>query len=636
MTAARERPWPTADDRWVRSTAAYLYARLAPATFAALILVVVVAATSPLDQTDPRLAAVLASIVALRVVPRMPRVAEEDVRPAVPVDLDWADLVLVDLGDGAVAHQYEDRVELRVGLPVLVNARRDAVVAAALGQPLTARDRETVERLAWATSSGWGIWRLYGRIGLHLSAHRPRDRGPFAEYWIDDVIPCITAGFAPPIVDGWLRSTDPREHTLPPPAVDLDRVERGLLEAVRDTGETPLVPIDLAQVAMAVWAPEIADHAAEFSEALAEFTVADTVVAAARNDTEAWATGVACALVTTLIDMGWTLVGTPGDFRVAGDDASVDPFGLARSAQLREASDAEWRAFADDLGIADRALAFGSLARAAGAVDDLPTAVRDLEPQRIVIPRTERFVRDMRSEAYVWAFLLIVSTALFAGVFFVAPEEGARPWIGGTWAVWSAAIVLNARGRLRVAFSTALLTIDADGLSLEDPALLRGPLRVRRESVVSATFDEYGPDDRRFATNPGDPEAGAWLWERDELSLVPLHGAGDEIPNVAFTFASGVVAPRVRRRSAAGVFSQEALGGLLLAVPDPATVRGAMRVWGVHRGLSAEDLHRVTQIFAGVGVEVGKAREKVVMRRATVALAAIGLYFTAHLVRLLT
>ena len=91
----------------------------------------------------------------------------------------------------------------------------------------------------------------------------------------------------------------------------------------------------------------------------------------------------------------------------------------------------------------------------------------------------------------------------------------------------------------------------------------------------------------------------AWLWTKDDGSLVPLLSVLEVRPNAAFLFDPMQAAPPIRREVTHGPLKHEALSGLLVRFADPEAAEAALVSSGVVRDLVLADAQWIEERFYG-------------------------------------
>jgi hypothetical protein len=438
----------------------------------------------------------------------------------------------------------------------------------------------------------------------------------FPEYWRELVVPCLDAGFRPPVLEGWRRflatpevaeyvserlangpdvlarvqELAPRDGAAGEPfeaELPLDGLER---LALREGGD--LVEIGWDRVAEAVWLPRLLSRAEAARDVLAGRTVAELPDLAEEGVPQDVLTA---ALTVSLSRAGWVVELEPSGRLTAHSESFVVHPLLVPVDELDD--DEDWDAMLEETGIAGLPLALPAVAPA----DRLPL---HFEPASLALPRTAGLRRGTVLLLAVVGPLGLALCSIFVGVALFNPSPPARLVFGvmgvavtagfGWWMLW----------RWRLAFSRGSLSIGPTGLEVADRGLLREPMRIPRE-LVRAVADDHGeaisqagnPLRFPYGESPWlhpsgrDLSAQGWLWQGARDPSVPLLGAGDEIPNLLIVFAEPVPAPRLRLRWRREGLPRRgrALRALALRVDDAHRAEAAFRGWEVVRPLSAED-----------------------------------------------
>ena len=502
------------------------------------------------------------------------------------------------------------------GLPV-VGAPWRRVVSRLLADGARARRLRTLEHDRECV-------RLYGAPAVAEHVRVTNRARAFGSYWTGEVVPCLETGFHPPVFAGWqrfLRDPEvaervnerltatsvghPRDDEPPAgqrltaiaaggspesravvPSVPMRALERVALRAVDAGAARELVEIEWEQVISAVWLPSLRRTAAGLTAELEDATVAD-LEALSRS---AAGDELGAALAVALADAGWALVLEPGGALLAERDGfTLYPLFVPRNLAADGDGDG-WRRFVEDSGIAAVALAPPPEPR---ALSEIPTAT---SAAVLLLERT----RTRRRSAIALAVLLSPMVLLmgFAGVvMFVEGEPTAAVRAsGGLFSACALGLGWFLLAQLRTALSRTSVTIDDEGVRIEDRRLLRRTFVIPRERVRVAAVDDG--DERSLAGRPlkfpcgGTTWSGAegWLWHGPDRRSFATVGLGDEVPNVLLLFDTPVAAPRLRRRRAESLPRRnELLGGLVLNVHDPDLARHVLSGWDVLRPLSVAD-----------------------------------------------
>jgi hypothetical protein len=539
---------------------------------------------------------------------RLSRVAEEEaagwgvsapeaLRVTLGRDVELRDGVLR-LGAFALAERPADQLRVAISAALLAESDADVValrgrVGGMLARASAVADAHRLASLPWrwyarlartvaagalgaaARRAGERLEARHGDVAVaHHAGAAERDED-FERYWRGWVVPVLEAGHRPPVIAGWLRYADVEDAT--PLAGDLAELEAELLggERARD-----LVPISWERVGAAVVLEQARERAAAAD--LAGATVADLAdLAAWGRPDEAEVLGD--ALLVALAGAGWEVHAMPGDGVFAVDEgASVAPYGLVPALATGEESGAEWDAFAADVGIAELPL---------DPPDTAPDGLLEaLVEGPAAVPPGLRFEATIAaSRGHAVGTLLSVGLGLLLGMPLAALQvyEGftfdgpswAGPVLVGAGVALGAGLALWTRSRWRLVRAKGRVVLDADGLRIEHPTLLRRPYAVPRQAIRSAVVDER--TDRRDVQGrrvrlpiarsrwAGEDER-AWLWIEKAASFVPYVGVADAPPTLALVFNEPVAGPRMRRERIDGPLRGEAVGGLLLAAePGP-------------------------------------------------------------------
>lgn len=537
--------------------------------------------------------------------------------------------------------------ELALGLPWLA-ADRDRLghamaraLAAAEAGARSPRDRAFAERrrrvAELVAGGGYGrLWRPQFRlmnvlfdavlaargaaadaVGASAGGEDPRARPrceDFPVFWVTRVAPCLEAGFAPPLLDGWrayIAEARRAEHDAAVETV----LERRLLAALLPDA-AGLVPLSWDRAAEVVWLPRLRAALAESGAEPEPFRVADLEHAVRHGrpvdvSPGRWPDLVAAALTLALVRAGWSVAVPPdGDFTVAGAGGlAFNPFALC--AALTAGTGAEdWRAFADEAQIDDLRVAVDEHAAPVSSGGwRTPTVVPSAAEQRVELQRSpERRLR-------LAAVLLITALA--------APIGIALLWVGVTGSVSPGGRIAAVLSGLAFLAANALLAwmvvpplllsgvliVGADSMRIEHRGLLKEPFTIPRSAVRTVIIDAGAravrhrlPVGHTEASLALDPAADGllYLWSRDlGAALVPLIGTGLEVPNLAVLVNDPTLAPRMRRVRMTGPIPGEALTGILLATTDPSHARRALTDWTVTRHGRPADADHVVSGFLG-------------------------------------
>lgn len=475
-------------------------------------------------------------------------------------------------------------------------------------------------------------------LDRHLRAAFRNER--FAEYWTNDVEPCLEAGFAPPILAGWdaLRAEpwfldqladdlaaarltersdavgDRAGAAAAPPAetrgcdlrIAIGELERRLLAAIYpDSDPGALVGIAWDAVPRAVWLPRLRAHArlAEHVEPFRVGRLVDAVVAAAPPGAAAsgWTGPIAAALAVALVDAGWVLEAPLGEpIELSHGELALRPAGLCADVAAGGVSVEEWAAFACDAGIGDVLVAPGD-----AESTELPwtgaSAVPPSAPVRLTLEAAPGRARGTTFVA-LGVVLGLPSGLLLLFAASAAATLVAQLVVAALGAVVLAALAAWATIRLRVLYGTGTLIVTSEGVRIEHPGLLKEPFEIARSDVRGVFVDERLPSHARFPVSltpypvAGDPDA--YLWVRGAEAVVPCLGAPSQDPNLLVLLEDPVLAPRVRVATPTSPLRGEALVGLMLCVGDAAAARAAFEPWGLTRVASYEDAGHVVRGFS--------------------------------------
>ncbi|MDX6677626.1 MAG: hypothetical protein QOE31_1678 [Solirubrobacteraceae bacterium] len=611
-------------------------------------------------------------------------VAQLGSQAAIAVDAAKPDEVRITLGSGVSVEHEDGRSVLIIGACWLTaSSRAELTVAVAhalashragTGSRSARRLDEQLRRAANLVAAGrsWRlIWGSYARTGMRLRDRaRERERrwadiacarayglerldgylraafrqDRFERYWVGDVEPCLSEGFAPPILAGWgallarpgfrqaladdlaaaglTRRSEavrawastgtqpaggPIELTLP-----VGRLERDLLAATYpDTRPRTLVEIEWNAVPGAVWMPRLRRHAAEFGAAIAPFAARDLVAAigsAGEDDDGQRAYAVAVLLAIALVQAGWTLdVQVGEEIELHHDERSVLPVSLCLAAAGGAVEAAEWAAFAEDSAIADLVVgppaADRIAAPGAGERWSPPVAV----PARsTVVLELARPPGRVRSTIYLAIAVLL---GLATGIAFILVAAAAPTPAGAIGSGAFGTVVLVVLGALLklslpTVYATGTLTISADRIRIEHPGLLKEPYELAHGNLRAVLVDDALPSGARFAVNASAfPAHGAaphiFVWVRDQEAVVPCLAGRAQDPNIALLLEQPVRGPRPRRVTSTGPMPGEALTGLLLCVADADAARAAFKPWDLMRPALYDDAAHLGRGFVG-------------------------------------
>jgi hypothetical protein len=482
---------------------------------------------------------------------------------------------------------------------------------------------------------------------LRSSAQEPR----FDRYWGSFVVPCLRAGFRPPLAEGWRRALlspvaapEPsadvvealtlvaREGTgVTPPASpaaweDAELPEAEIL-AARDTGE--LVPVSWAHAGRAVMVPSLRAQLGRDAW-FAGATVGELAELGPRDDPAGEdAEALFGALVLAFADAGWDVVIEPGEgARLEGEPFGVEASGLALDAVAGELDPQHWRAFAAEAGIADLPLLPAPEAPGPVADPDGPPragaapAVRELEalaalapPVTVRIPvAASRAVRIRAAIAGAAVTVLCVPLAAMSASAAFTPglPAGAGTFLLALAATLIAVPLALAWLRVRPIVLRGELVIDAGRVRLEHRGLLRAPFEVPRMLLRAAVLD--GGGDRDDEGHPARFPVAGYVWEAVESERAGIHGwlwtagmrgfipeltVANDAPGLALVFSEPVPGPVPRASTLAGPQRGEAIGGLLLPVEATEALRRALADAGFRPRIEREDALRLYTAFFG-------------------------------------
>jgi hypothetical protein len=450
------------------------------------------------------------------------------------------------------------------------------------------------------------------RLDVRLGSEAAARADKFDFYWSLPVLMCLDAGFRPPIAAGWRRVLElegPSALALLDEPVD--DIEARVLAAAGTGRARELVPVAWERMGEAVLLPAARAEALDAAW-LAEWQVGDAVDAAAMaaGDEQALEQ-LGLALVVAMADAGWAVTVTPPMLvELVGEEASVEPFGLVYSAADGSVEAAPWRAFAEEMGLAQRPLAPNKAATAgAPELERIPVATPRAKLE-LVLHGSKKLRR--RTAAVIVPMLLIclpfsLGTPLGLALTYPGISPGGRLALAGFGLALSAGLCWWAWMRWRLAFRRGRLLIDADRLRLEHPGLLRHPYEIPRSLVRAAVGDARGGRNRvgrhtRFglAMTPWEtPDPDAWLWVAGEYPAVPFLGVEIDVPNVVLVFERPIAGPVARSGAGHAPLPHEALGGLMLAVEEPADLEAAFTALGFAPSLTPADLAVVVAAHEG-------------------------------------
>lgn len=506
------------------------------------------------------------------------------------------------------------------------------------------RGRARARRRRWADLA---CARAFGLESLDAYLRAAFRQERFDAYWEGDVEPCLSDGFAPPILAGWdavlaqpwfresladdlaaarltLRSEAVRAWAAHAPApagqaivltTPVGRLERDLLAATYpDTQPGALVDIDWDAVGNAVWLPRLHRHAARLGGAIAPFAVRDlgAAIASAEPDAdESPERAIAALLAIALVEAGWALdVHGGGEIELRHGELLLRPVSLCLAAASGALDGAGWLAFVDEAGIGD--VVVGPARAQPGASPSQPDTDA-WSPQATPPPRGAVQLELARSPHRVRStiYLAIVTVlGLPAGIAMIivasyAPTA-AGTIVGGVLGVGTlAALGAVLKVGVPVVHARGTLTISADRIRIEHAGLLKEPFELGHGSIRAVLIDDTVPGTARFAvTASAFPVVGAesatFLWIRDEEeAVVPCLAAPSQDPNLALLLEQPVLGPRVRRATLTGPLPGEALTGLLLCVADADAARAAFRPWDLMRPALLTDVAHLYHGFTG-------------------------------------
>ncbi len=473
--------------------------------------------------------------------------------------------------------------------------------------------------------------RAFGNEALAASVQARYLQSAFADFWSNDVGPCLAAGFAPPLFDGWrlllqqewvAELIEAGELTPPAPheRVSLDvperELERRLLAASYPDSARELVELEWAAVPHAVVLPRlrrvVAPHAAQ---RLGPHTAATLAQALEQRPPElestSWSEVVAGALVLALVDAGWTLEAPSGaPLQLSDGEHTLWPRTLCRALAAGDGEvAASWEALVAETGVGELPLAPAQPSSPEQAVPDASaTVVPPAPPVRLALmppPRARRRAAGVLTVAGLPGLAVAISLAVSATM--TSSRLGQLALIGfglalvGGLAAW-------ATSQLRPLLRRGAIVVSAEGVRVEAPGLLERQFQIPRTVVRAVMVDAHERErGLRFPMGPSErvvpgalEESGriGWLWVEGMAPVVPLLGVGAEVPNLALLFSAPLLAPRVRH-GAAGPLRGEAMTGLLLCVADPTAARAAFSPWDLTRPGSYADAEHVIAGFLG-------------------------------------
>lgn len=193
--------------------------------------------------------------------------------------------------------------------------------------------------------------------------------------------------------------------------------------------------------------------------------------------------------------------------------------------------------------------------------------------------------------------------------------------LGGAWVLGLGLLVLFGAEALRRANVNqqrpGAIEISEEKLSIECPAVLRGPIEVELGNVSvaatsAATADgEPGVPVYGYSDEPGEGRVVDRLDGGPEWLPVRSLGPADTVPDAILLFESPVAAPEARRNSAHGPRSSEALGGIAVSLADAEQARRVFESFGLRSRIREDDLERLARIATGEirveGAEEGRA-----------------------------
>jgi hypothetical protein len=507
------------------------------------------------------------------------------------------------------------------------------------------RDTADGRRLRWADRVCAQAFGLDALDGYLRAAFR---QAHFEEFWAGDVEPCLTDGFAPPILAGWsvllvqpwfrdrladalavaqltLRSEAVRvwgsgdAQPADGPvrlATAIRDLERRLLAASYPDGEPGvLVDLDWDAVATAVWLPRLRHHLAGHRAVIAPFAardLANAITAAAREARGPGPQTIGVALAVALVDAGWTLeVRLGSQIELHHDEMSLLPLHLCDAAATGTLDNGAWLAFLEDAGITDLVIAAADESDRAGPTPPdwwSPGVAVPAHDAVLVLPRPP--VRS-RSTVYLTLAALLGLPAGIAMVFaatYATTTAGALV-VGAFGITVLAALCGLVTIRARILYSSGTLTVTGDRLRIEHRGLLKTPFELTRANVRAVLVDDSVPSATRFAVNAsafsaisvhGGTPSGGYLWVRGDSAFVPCLAAPAQDPNVALLLAEPVLAPRVRHVTSTGPMRGEALVGLLLCVADADAARAAFAPWDLTRTAVSADAEHIGRGYFGV------------------------------------
>jgi hypothetical protein len=295
------------------------------------------------------------------------------------------------------------------------------------------------------------------------------------------------------------------------------------------------------------------------------------------------ADAVAAALAVTLAEHGWRV-----ELRFAEglclrcEDVDFWPYSFAAAVAHGRLEPAEWRAFAEDAGIAE-----------------LPLVARRHEDGLAALPVAGEAVLTLRSSrAYRRRTVAVVVLALamalpLAGLALAAAlmdewEPGVAAFLYGIVAVLTGGGGLWAWLRLRIGLGRGTLEIGPEVVRITHPVLLRRPFELPRALLrVAVAETAPGVDEQgrsvRFPVGSAWEGVSGWLWVGGH-GFVPMLGAPGDRPTLALVFSEPVAGPKVRYAHTHGPQRGEGIAGLLLCADDPEEAARALARLGFRPG----------------------------------------------------
>lgn len=403
-------------------------------------------------------------------------------------------------------------------------------VAAAMRARVLLADARCSERLGAAAAASFVRASVRDRI--------------FTTYWHEEVVPCLDAGYRPPLLDGWRRfREDPgvcehvsiataaaldgggsRDDPLPvlgarmraveaaagthddaaadgpplSPRTSLGQLEAAALAASGASGASVLVPLDWERVADAVWWPQVLADAVLHRRELEGHTLADLprlarLATAPRYGDEARAAPtldvLAAALAVALAGSGWKLVAEPpGPLRAICDEHELLVLDIPRF--LATAGEHEdFDRVLDETGVAGVTLAPVVAAASAHPEPAWPTLT---VPSALALRRTRRLRRMTTAEFAIAGPLGAGLCVVIAGMALSVTGRAQAAVLGAAAVAASAALAWWLAKRARIAFGSGCVSITSGELRIEDRGLLRAPLVIDRAQVRAVAIDEHG------------------------------------------------------------------------------------------------------------------------------------------------